>query len=206
MKIHGWHRRRPDDIDEQAIARPVRFIEGLMKERVIEDEQFVFRPILLGLADDNVSGVVDHIVQVVEDAQGRPQWSKMLCGRLPLVEYRDADGGYIFVLFMKLGDARERLDIRAVPLEKEHAAHLGRGGLLQLTDEILSARRLDQARDLALMSLRQVREPIDALVDVGQREQVQENVDRGQQPDRNPLPRKYLSKSSRVRSSLRETS
>src|ERR1700730_3692398 len=88
---------------------------------------------------------------------------------------------------MECRHIKERLHIDAVPSEENHCPRELLGPFLQSSNEILLFRDLHQALHLVLISERQIFQPIDALVDVGQREQIEQNVKWRQHPGREPV-------------------
>ena len=78
---------------------------------------------------------------------------------------------------MERRNIKERVHVDAVPSEENHCPRKLLSALLQSSDEILLFRDLHQTLHLILISGRQILQPIDALVDVRQRQQIQQSVE-----------------------------
>src|SRR5262249_28735561 len=127
--------------------------------------------------DDDEGGEAAHVVEVVEHAKGRTQRAEMARGgRLP-VEDRDADGLDVAPALVEGWDLDESVDVEAVPLEEDHGAGQLLDMLLEATLDIPLPRRFDHAPDFLLVSGGQVLQPIDPLVEVGQRQDVHGDVE-----------------------------
>ena len=85
---------------------------------------------------------------------------------------------------MERWDIEEGVLVDAVPAEENHRTRIFLRRLFQLPDKIRVSRSLDQALHLVLIGGRQIAELIDAFIDVGQRQQIQEDVERRQDPGR----------------------
>jgi hypothetical protein len=88
---------------------------------------------------------------------------------------------------MKRWNIKERFHVDAVPSEENHCPRELLGPLLQSSDEILLFRDPQQTLHLVLVSGRQLLQPIDAFVDVGQRQQIQQSVEWRQYPGQEPV-------------------
>src|ERR1700722_8244697 len=84
----AWEWGRANHVHEQAIACLISFVDRLMQERVVEYEKLVLAPIAGFVANDDIGGVVVHIVEIVQNPQRRAQEAKMLRGRNLLVKNR----------------------------------------------------------------------------------------------------------------------
>src|ERR1700681_3239892 len=101
----------------------------------------------------------------------------MLRGRNPLVEDRNPDRLNVLPRPAEGRNIQERVDADAVPAEENHRPWKLLRPLLQLSDEILLFRDLNQTPHLVLMGGRQILQPVDALVDVRQRQEIQQSVE-----------------------------
>src|SRR5215510_5665291 len=123
-KNNGAHEsgkwRRPNDVDEQAVACFVGFVGGIVQERIVEYEQLVLAPIVDRIPDLNVGGAIFHVVQVVQDAQRGAQISKMLRSGDLLIEDRNPDGLNVLPWFVKGGNIHDCVDVDAIPSEENH--------------------------------------------------------------------------------------
>src|SRR4029077_2856419 len=88
---------------------------------------------------------------------------------------------------MKRWNVQDGLHIDAVPSEENHCPRKLLGSLLQLSDKILLFCNLNQAFHLFLIGGRQISQPIDALIDVRQRQQIQECIEWRQDPRPEPV-------------------
>jgi hypothetical protein len=88
---------------------------------------------------------------------------------------------------MERRNIQERVHIDAVPSKENHRTRKLLRPVLQLSDEILLFRDLDQACHFVLIGGRQILQPIDALIDIGQRQEIQQRVEWRQYPGWEPV-------------------
>src|SRR5262245_17938108 len=174
--------RRANDVDEQAIACLVSFVGGIVQERIVEYEQLVVAPIVDCISDLDVGGAIFHVVQVVQDAHRGAQVSKMLRSGDLFIEDRNPDRLNVLPWLMKRRNIQDCVDVDAIRSKKDHCSRKFISAFLQLTDKVLVFRDRYQALHLVLIRGRQILQPIDAFVDVRQRQQIQQNIERRQKP------------------------
>src|SRR5262245_5608043 len=95
-----------------------------------------------------------------------------------LVEDGNSDGLNVFPWFMKRRNIHDRVHADAIPSEENHRSRKFLRALLQLSDEVMIFRDCYQALYLLLVRGRQILEPIDAFIDVRERQQIEQNIDR----------------------------
>ena len=78
---------------------------------------------------------------------------------------------------MERRDIEEGVLVNAVPAEENHRTWIFLCRLFQLPDKIRVSRSLDQALHLVLIGDWHIAEPINAFIEVGQRQQIQEDVE-----------------------------
>src|SRR5262245_26936401 len=88
---------------------------------------------------------------------------------------------------MKRRNIQDCVDVDAIPPEENHRSRKFFSAFLQLTDKVLVFRDRYQALYLVLVRGRQILQPIDAFVDVRQRQQIQQNIEWGQKPGPEPV-------------------
>ena len=90
---HRGQQGRAHNINEQAVAFGVVFVEGGVHQRVIEDKQRVVVPVVLVLAHLDIHALMVRCRRhVVEHTEHHAQGAEVERGRAVLVEHRDADG------------------------------------------------------------------------------------------------------------------
>ena len=104
-----------------------------------------------------------------------------------LVEHGDADGLDILVVFVERRDVHEAVHVGPVPLQEDHAAIVVLGPFFQFGDEVFLVGGVNQALDLGLVRRGQIFQLVNALVDIGKRQEVQHGVGWGQQPGNQPI-------------------
>src|SRR3984893_2100135 len=173
-----------------------------MQQRVVEDEQLVIAQVVSSVADDNVSGSVLDVVDVVQDPEGCAHPSEVERSRDLLVEDRKPDGLDVFPRSVEGGDVHNCFGLDAIVAPQDNRAFVLFRPLLDLADEIGVVRGLDQALDFVLMARRHVLEAINALVEVGQREQIQQNIDGRQHPEKDTIAEEIASHGGQTQSGV----
>src|SRR5471032_1912240 len=113
-------------------------------------------------------------------------------GRYLRVEDGKPDGLDVFPRSVESRDIYNCLGWDAIIAPKDQCAFVLFRPLLDPANEIGVNRPLDQTVDFILVARRHVLKAIDALVDVGQREDIQENVDRREHPKKDAIAEKIL--------------
>src|SRR5262245_46324916 len=155
-----------------------------MQKRVVKYEKLVLAPVTRRVADDDIGGVVVHIVEIVQNPQRCTHEAEVQRGRYFLIKNRNTDRLDVFPRLMERRDIEKGVLVDAVPAEENHRTWIFLRRLFELPDKIRVPRSLDQALQLVLIGGRQIAEPIDAFVDVGQRQQIQEDVEWRKDPGR----------------------
>src|SRR5262245_39086390 len=106
----------------------------------------------------------------------------MLGGGNLFVENRNTDRLDILPRLVKRRNVQKRMHIDAVPSEKDHCSRKLFSSLLQSGDKILLFCDFKQPFHLVLIRGWQIFQPIDAFVDVGQRQQIQQGIEWGKNP------------------------
>jgi hypothetical protein len=86
-----------------------------------------------------------------------------------------------FQLWWKAGMS-ESVDVDAVPLPENHGARVRFGTFIEARDEVLPLGTFDQPLHLIAMIARQLLKAVNPFVDMGQRQQVEQRIERRQQP------------------------
>src|SRR4029077_7596705 len=120
----------------------------LMQKRVVEYEKLVLAPITRRVTDDDIGGLVIHVVEIVQNPQRCAHEAEMQRGRYFLIKNRNADCLDVFPRLMERRDIEEGVFVNAVPAEKNHRAWIFLRCLFQLPDKIRVSRSLDQALHL----------------------------------------------------------
>ncbi len=126
----------------------------------------------------------------------------MLRGRNLLIENRNPDRLDIFPRLMEGRHIQECFLVNAVPAEEHHRPRILLRRFLQLRDEIGLVGGLDQALHLVLIVRRQILEPVNALVDIRQRQQIKQRVERRQQPGRKSIADEIAPQRCKIRSRI----
>src|SRR6516162_1546396 len=133
-----------------------------MQKRVVEYEKLVLTPVTRRVTDDDIGGVVIHIVEIVQNPQRCAHGAEVQRSRYFLIKNRNADRLDVFPRLMERRDVEEGVLIESVPAEENHRTWIFLRRLFQLPDKIRISRGLDQALHLILIGGRQIAEPIDA--------------------------------------------
>src|SRR6201996_6711461 len=184
---HAREWSRTNHVHEETVAYLIGLVQRFVQQRIVENEELVVAPIIGLVADDDVGGIVLHVVKVVENPQRGAQKAKMLGRRYLFIEDRNADRLNVFPRLMKLRNIEERLPVDAVPPEEHHGTRKLFCGFFQPGDEIHVVGDLNETLHFVGVIGRQIVEPINALVHVGQRQQIQERIEGRQDPGRKSI-------------------
>src|SRR5262249_21728960 len=114
-----------------------------MQKRVVEYEKLVLAPVTRGVTDDDIGGVVVHIVEIVQNPQRCPNEAEVQRGRYFLIKNRNTDRLDVFPWLMECRDIEKGVLVNTVPAEEYHRAWIFLHRLFQLHDKICLSRSLD---------------------------------------------------------------
>eukprot|EP00866_Antonospora_locustae_P000584 jgi/Antlo1/584/291 len=180
---HRGQQGRAHNINEQAVAFGVVFVEGRVHQRVIEYKQRVVVPVVLVLAHLDIHSLMVRCRRhVVEHTEHHAQGAEVERRRAVLVEHRDADGFHERQFLAQLRDIQGGFDRATVPLEEQHAAFLLGHALVQVADDFILASHgvVDHLLQVFAPGRWQVVQGVD--MPVAAAEQVEQGVERCQHP------------------------